>query len=63
MVYTHDMRVTQLEKAWTLNHAVGTSSPSWVKLTKSLQQSSNPIIAGCVESKPKLGGIIILWAH
>ena len=28
----------------------------WVKLTKSLQQASNPKIAGTFGSRPKLGG-------
>ena len=35
-------RVAQLGEAWTVNYAVGRSSPSWVKLTKSFQQASNP---------------------
>ena len=43
-----------MEKAWTVNHTVGRSSPSWVKLTKSLQQVSNPKMAGSLESRPKL---------
>ena len=45
-----------MEEAWTVNHAVGRSSPSWVKLTKSLQQVFNPKIAGSFESRHKLGG-------
>ena len=45
-----------MEKARTVNHAVGSSSPSWVKLTKSLQQAFNPKIAGFFYSRPKLGG-------
>ena len=36
----------QLEKAWTVNCAVDSSSISWVKLTKSLQQAFNPEIDG-----------------
>ena len=48
--------MAQLVEAWTVNHAVGRSSPSWVKLTKSLQQASNPKIAGSFGSRPKLGG-------
>ena len=35
---------------------VGRLSLSWVKLTKSLQQASNPKIAGSFGSRPKLGG-------
>ena len=42
---SHCIRVAQLEEAWTVNHVVGRSSPSWVKLTKSLYQASNPKIA------------------
>ena len=53
------VRVAQLEEAWTVNHAVGRSSPSWTKLTKSLQQASNPKkIAGSFGSRPKLGGCV-----
>ena len=48
--------MAQLEEAWTVNHAVGRSSPSWVKLTKSLQQASNLKIAGSFISRPKLAG-------
>ena len=40
------VRLAQVVAAWTVNHAVGISSPSCVKLTKSLQQASNPKIAG-----------------
>ena len=36
------VRVAQLEEAWTVNHAVGGSSPGCAKLTKSLQQAFNP---------------------
>ena len=46
----------QLEEAWAVNHTVGRSSPSLVKLIKSLQQASNPKIDGSFESRPKLGG-------
>ena len=52
--YYQGVRVAQLEEAWTVNHAVGSSSPSWVKLTKSLQQAFNPKIAGSFVFK--LGG-------
>ena len=48
-------RVAQLEEAWTVNHAVGRSSPSWAKLTKSLQQASSHKIAASFRSRPKLG--------
>ena len=48
--------MAQLEEAWTVNHAVGSSSPSWVKLTKSLQQAFNPKISVSFGSRPKLGG-------
>ena len=48
--------MAQLEEAWTVNHAVGRSSPSCVKLTKSLQQAFNRRIAGSYGSRPKLGG-------
>ena len=54
--YYQGVRVAQLEEAWTVNHAVGSSSPSWVKLTKSLQQAFNPKIAGSFVSRPKHGG-------
>ena len=50
------VRVEKLEEAWIVNYAVGRSSPSWVKLTKSLQQAFNPKIAGFFGSRPKLGG-------
>ena len=43
-------------EAWTFNHVVGSSSPSWNKLTKSLQQAFNPKIAGSFWSRPKFGG-------
>ena len=52
------VRVEQLEKAWAVNHAVGRQSPSWVKLTKSLQQASNPKMTGSFGSRHKLGGPI-----
>ena len=52
------VKVAQLEEAWTVNHAIGRSSPSWVKLTKSLQQASNPKIAGFFGSRPKLGDLV-----
>ena len=42
-----------MEEAWTVNHAVGGSSPSWVRLTKSLHQAFNPKIAGTFELRPK----------
>ena len=45
--------MAQLEEAWTVNHAVDGLSPSWVKLTKSLQQTSNPKIAVSFGSRPK----------
>ena len=45
-----------VERGWTVNHTVGGSSPSWVKLTKSLQQAFNPKIAGTFGLRPKLGG-------
>ena len=48
--------MAQLEEAWTVNRVVGGSSPSCVKLTKSLQQAFNPKIAGFFGSRPKLGG-------
>ena len=44
-----------MEEAWTVNHAVGRLSPSWVKLTKSLQQASTPKIAEFFGSRPQLG--------
>ena len=60
--------MAQLEEAWTVNHAVDGLSPSWVKLTKSLQQASDPKNAECFGSRPKLGGpvyynnIVGMWA-
>ena len=51
-----DVRVVQLEEAWTVNHAGGRSSPSWTKLTKSLQQAFKPKIAGSFGSRPKPEG-------
>ena len=50
--------VAQLIEAWAVNHAVGRSSPSWVKLTKILQQASNPKIAESFGSVSKLGGLM-----
>ena len=50
------VRVAQLEEVWTVNHAVGRSSPSCVKLKISHQQASNPKFAGSFGSRPKLGG-------
>ena len=50
------VRLAQSEAAWTVNHLVGRSSPSWAKFTKSLQQASNPKIAGSLRFRPKLGG-------
>ena len=50
--------MAQLEEAWTVNHAVGRLSPSWVNMTKSLQQVSHPKIAGSFGSRPKLGGSV-----
>ena len=49
------VRVVPLEKARTINHVVGRSSSKCVKLTKCLQQTSNPKIAESFGSKPKLG--------
>ena len=48
--------MAQLKEARTVNRVVGGSSPSWVKLTKSLQQGFNPEIAGSFGSRPKFGG-------
>ena len=48
--------MAQLGEAWTVNHAVGRSRLSWVKLTKRLQQASNPRIARSFGSRPKFGG-------
>ena len=45
------VRVAQLEEAWTVNRVVGGSSPSWVKLRKSLQQVFNYRISGSFVSK------------
>ena len=47
--------MAQLEEAWTVNRVVSGSSPSCVKLTKSLQQAFNSKIAGSLGSRPKLG--------
>ena len=47
--------MAQLEEALAVNHTVGRSSPTCVKLTKSIQQASNPMTAGSFESRPKLG--------
>ena len=46
----------QLEEAWTVNHAVSRSSPSWAKMTKSLQQVFNPKIDGSFGMRLKLRG-------
>ena len=48
------VRVAQLEEAWTVNHAVGRSSSSCVKLTKSLQQAFGPKISKLFGSGLKL---------
>ena len=61
-----DVRVERLEEAWTVNHAVGRSSPSWVKLTKSLQQTSNPKLLGLSVQDLNLKApctTVILWAR
>ena len=50
--------MAQLVAAWTVNLAVGRSSPSWVKVTKSLQQASNPKVAGSFRLRPKPGGSV-----
>ena len=50
------VRVAQLEEAGTVNHSVGRLSHSCVKLTKSLQQASNPKVAESFGSRLKLGG-------
>ena len=50
------VRVAQMEEAWTVNHVVDSSSPSWVKLTKSLLQAFNLKITGSFGLRPKLGG-------
>ena len=52
------VRVEQLVEAWTGNQAVSGSSPSWAKLTKSLQQAFNTKIAKSFESRPKLEGLV-----
>ena len=52
------VRVAQLEEAWAVNHAVGRLSPSWVNLTKSLQQASYPKIAESFKSRPKLESLV-----
>ena len=57
-IFVKRVRVAQLEEAWTVNHVVGRSSLSWVKLTKSLQQAFNSKIAGSFGSRPKLGGLV-----
>ena len=48
------VRVAQLEEAWTVNHVGGRSSPSCVKLTKSLQQAFDPKISKLFGSGLKL---------
>ena len=50
-----NVRVVQLEGAYAVNHAIGRLSPCCTKLTRSLQQASNPKIAGSFISIPKLG--------
>ena len=50
------VRVAQLVEAWTVNHAVGRSSPGCTKLTKKPSGSFQPIIAGYFGPRPKLGG-------
>ena len=45
-----------MEEAWTVNHAVGRSNPSWAKMTKSLQQAFNPKIDGSFGMRLKLRG-------
>ena len=50
--------MAQLVEAWTVNHVVGRSSPSWVNLTKILQQALNPKIAWSFGSRPKLEGSV-----
>ena len=50
------VRVAQLEEAWTVNLVVGGSSPSCVIMKKSLRQAFNPKIAEFFGSKTKLGG-------
>ena len=50
------VKVAQLKEAWTVNHAVGRSSVSDIKLTKNLQQAFNPKIAGSFGLIPKFGG-------
>ena len=51
LLYTN-VKVAQLVEAWTVNHVVGRSSPTLVKLTKSLQQASNPKTRGSFRSRP-----------
>ena len=40
-----DVKMVQLEEGWTVNQAVGRSSPSCFKLTKSLQQDFNRTVS------------------
>ena len=47
--------MARVEGAWTVNHAAGRSKPSWVKLTKSLQQTSNFKIPGSFGFRIKPG--------
>ena len=60
------VRVVKLEEAWTVNHAIGRQSPSWVKLTNSLQHAFNPKIAGSFGSRSKIGDPVyrnnIVWS-
>ena len=63
--------MTQLVEAWSVNHAVGRSSPSCDKVTKNLQQAFNPEIAGSFRFlRLKLRGPVYrnnivgtLWIH
>ena len=52
------VRIAQFEEAWTVNCVVGRSSPSWDKLSKSLQQSFNPKIAQTFGLRRRLGGAV-----
>ena len=42
----HSVKVVQLEEAWTVNHAVGSSSSDSAKLTNGLQQALDPKLLG-----------------
>ena len=53
------VRVAQLEEAWTVNCVVGGSIPSCVTLTKKiLQQAFNPKIARSFGLRLELGGSV-----